>query len=203
MNNLYVIEKKDFIKTGNVFGSAFKDDPSFHDIFKDIDCTKRDAFFEGPARYCHKYGKVYASSQYIEGLAAWVHGEYADMTTWRVLRSGLVKSTSRVGMKTLLFMKEAFEPLEKARRTQMQDIKYLYLMALGVDPMFQGRGFGSKLLKAVIEDSNDKSLPIYLETATQNNVDMYENFGFKVIDRLDLPLLNIPQWSMVREYNAT
>lgn len=201
LDKLYAIEKRDFEKTGHVFGQAFKDDPAFHDIFKDLDNSKRDAFFEGPARYCCRYGKAYASSPEIEGLAAWVHSDYADMTPWRIIRSGLAISTKRVGMKTMLLMKPIFEPLEKARRHHMKGKNYSYLMTLGVAPQFQGKGSGAKLLRAVIEDCDHEGLPVYLETATEKNIEMYKRFGFRVLDKVDLPVINIPQWCMVREYD--
>ncbi|MBI9098577.1 MAG: GNAT family N-acetyltransferase [Spirochaetaceae bacterium] len=200
INELYPVEKKDFEKTGHVFGRAFKDDPAFCNIFKNIEDYRRDAFFEGPARYCNTYGKVYATSPEIEGLAAWVSSDYADMTFIRIVRSGLVKSTRRIGMKTMFSMRPIFEPLEKARRRHMKGIKYIYLMTLGVDPEFQGKGFGSKLITALIEDSTNEVLPVYLETANEKNVGMYKKFGFRVLEKVDLPVINISQWCMIRAY---
>ena len=94
-----------------------------------------------------------------------------------------------------------FEPLEKARRRNMKGIKYIYLMTLGVEPEFQGKGFGSKLIKALIEDSTNEALPVYLETATEKNVEMYKKFGFRVIEKVDLPVINISQWCMIRAYS--
>lgn len=199
LNSLYSVQKKDFVKSGKIFGSSFENDPAFHDFFKDDDDKKRDAFFEGPARYCYRYGKIYATSFQMEGLAAWVTGNKADMTFWRILRSGLVKSTHRVGIKKMMSMRPVFEPLDKARRRIMKGRDYIYLMTLGVAPQFQGLGYGGTLLRAVIEDSESHNLPLYLETATEKNVEMYKKIGFNVIEQVMLHKIKIPLWCMIRE----
>lgn len=81
----------------------------------------------------------------------------------------------------------------------MQNRDYLYLMILGVAPEFQGRGYGGRLLGGVIQESEERQLPIYLETSTESNIRMYEKFGFKVLGRVDHPIINVPQWEMIRE----
>ena len=63
----------------------------------------------------------------------------------------------------------------------------------------QGRGFGGKLLRAIIAESTRNGHHLYLETETEANVRMYERFGFTVIKKLMLPGLDLPLWEMVRE----
>ena len=43
-----------------------------------------------------------------------------------------------------------------------------------------------------------KKVPLYLETETENNVAMYEKYGFKVVKKTTLPIINLPMWEMVR-----
>jgi ribosomal protein S18 acetylase RimI-like enzyme len=81
----------------------------------------------------------------------------------------------------------------------MKGRTYLYLMVLGVATEFQGQGFGGKLLRALIEKSEQAGVPIYVETETERNVKMYERFGFRVLKQITLPIINLPQWEMVRE----
>ena len=76
---------------------------------------------------------------------------------------------------------------------------YVYVMIVGVDPEHQGQGFGSKLLRALIEESDRTGVPIYLETETEDNVSMYEHLGFKVLAKITLPVVEVPLWEMLRE----
>lgn len=61
-----------------------------------------------------------------------------------------------------------------------------YLWFIGVDPLYQRSGIGSRLLKEVIADAGAKGLPIYLETSTERNLPWYQRFGFRIYDELHL-----------------
>jgi ribosomal protein S18 acetylase RimI-like enzyme len=99
-------------------------------------------------------------------------------------------------------MKIVFEPIEADRKTNMQERAYIYLMIIGVGSEFQGQGFGGKLLRVLIEESEQAGLPIYLETETESNVSMYEKFGFSVLHQITLPVVDLPMWEMIREPKA-
>jgi len=64
--------------------------------------------------------------------------------------------------------------------------KMYYLWFISVDKSNQHAGIGTKLLKEIIEDSNSKNLPLYLETSTLKNLPWYEQFGFKIYHELKL-----------------
>lgn len=61
---------------------------------------------------------------------------------------------------------------------------FYHLWYIGVDPKHQNKGIGSKLLKNVLESCLDK--PVYLETSVNANLRWYYNYGFEIIDTLDL-----------------
>lgn len=202
---LYEVQKKDIPKAAAVLADAFQHDPVWGRILEEAEINLKRAFFQGPVRYCRRYGEVYASSKFLEGIAAWVPGDLSEMTIWRVLRSGSMASGLRMGMEmTRLSQKirPVFDPLEADRKANMKGISYLYLMIIGVASPFQGQGFGRKLLAALIEDSEQAGIPVYLETATERNVRMYERLGFKLLKQITLPVINLPQWEMVREPKA-
>ena len=62
----------------------------------------------------------------------------------------------------------------------------VYLWFIGVNPLVQHCGIGSKLLQETLELAELKYLPVYLETSTVNNIAWYKCFGFKIYDQLDL-----------------
>lgn len=199
---LYKVQKKDILKAGMVLADAFQHDPFWRKVLEDANIKQKEAFFEGSIRYGRKYGKVYATSERLEGIVVWVPSESADMTIWRAIRSGSFWSGRRMGMRRLLRMKPIFEPLEADRRTNMKGMVYIYVIIVGVASELQGQGLGGRLLGAVIEESEQMGIPIYLETTTETNVRMYERLGFKLLNKITLPVVHLPQWEMVREPEA-
>jgi ribosomal protein S18 acetylase RimI-like enzyme len=199
---LYKVQNKDIPRAGAVLADAFQHDPVWERVLEGVEVDLRRAFFQGPVRYCRKYGDVYATSELLEGVAACVTGDLADMTVWRMLRTGSTGWGMRMGMEMAKLgqrMRPVFDPLEADRRANMKGRDYLYLMIIGVASQFQGQGFGGRLLAALVEESEQARVPLYLETATERNVRMYERLGFRQLKQITLPVIDRPQWEMVRE----
>ena len=73
-----------------------------------------------------------------------------------------------------------------------------FLPMIGVDPVAQGRGLGSALLRHGLAACDRDGLPAYLETSNPRNLALYERHGFrvgKVIQAGSSP----PVWAMLRE----
>jgi GNAT superfamily N-acetyltransferase len=73
-----------------------------------------------------------------------------------------------------------------------------YLMTLGTEPDFQGKGVGSALLHPVLERCDAEGVPAYLESSKEANVPFYRRHGFEVTGEVTVP--NGPTlWLMWRE----
>jgi len=201
---LYRVQKGDIIRAGKVLADAFQHDPLWNKIYEgESDIEKRfRAHFEVPVRYCLKYGEVYALSEDLEGVVAWVPRKYADMTAWRIMHSGDVGAAMRVGLNASKKMGLVFKPVTEDRHEHMASSTYLYLLVVGVATKLQGKGFGRKLIGAAIEKSEREGLQLYLETELEENVKMYEHFEFRLLKRITLPIVDLPMWEMVRKLQA-
>jgi ribosomal protein S18 acetylase RimI-like enzyme len=198
LDGLYRLHRKDTGRAAVVLADAFQHDPVWKAIFGDAAPEQRAAGFETPVRYGLKYGEVYAPSENLEGVAAWVPGELADMTVWRVLRSGALWPGLKLGPRVARVMGPIFRPMEADRRAHMQGKPYIYLQVIGVAPAYQGQGYGGKLIRTLIGHSEQAGLALYLETETESNVQMYEHFGFQVVKKITLPMIDLPMWEMTR-----
>ena len=198
---LYRVKKEDITRAGKVLADAFQRDPLWNKLYEgDPDIEKRfRAFFEIPLRYCLKYGEVYACSEDLEGVVAWIPGKYADMSLRRIMRSGAIGAAMRMGFGASKKMGSVFKTITEDRHKNMAGKAYLYLQVVGVATKLQGRGFGRKLIGAAIEKSESEELQLYLETETEDNVKMYEHLGFRLLKRITLPIVDLPMWEMVRE----
>jgi ribosomal protein S18 acetylase RimI-like enzyme len=203
LDSLYPLQKKDAPRAAAVLAAAFQYDPVWKAVLGDGKPEQRRAAFEAPVRYCLKYGEVYAPSPALEGVAAWLPGAVADMTPWRMLLSGAMWPGMRMGMDAARKMMPIFAPIEADRKAMMRGKEFIYVLVIGVDPRFQGQGFGGRLLRALFEKSERDRVPIYLETETEDNVRLYEHLGFHVVKEVVLPVVHLPMWEMVRDISPS
>ena len=78
---------------------------------------------------------------------------------------------------------EVFAVLEQVAMSHPQD-EHWYLPAIGVDPMYQGQGYGSALLERGLEVCDHNHLAAYLEASNPLNIPLYQRFGFEVIGEI-------------------
>ncbi len=74
-----------------------------------------------------------------------------------------------------------------------------YLAIMGVDPRWQGKGLGSKLMQPALETLDAQGMPAYLEASTPRSRALYERHGFAVTGEFNLPSGGPTLWQMWRE----
>jgi ribosomal protein S18 acetylase RimI-like enzyme len=200
LKNLYRLPPQDVARAAAVLTAAFRTDPVWVRLFEgELRPDRRQAAFEAPLRFCRRYGAVYATSPNLEGIAAFVPGEKADMTLVRMVMSGGIVSGMRMGIGLARRVKPVFRPVQADRNRNMLGLPHIYLPILGVAPEYQRQGWGGKLLRALIGHCRQRGRLLYLETETESNVRLYERFGFRTIKTMALPELDLPLWEMALE----
>lgn len=69
-------------------------------------------------------------------------------------------------------------------KTKHPNTPFYYLLFIGVLPRHQNKGIGGKLLAELVYDSENRKIPIYLETYLPKNIELYKKFGFDIFDEL-------------------
>ena len=195
ISELYKIQKKDLKKAVNVLANAFSKEVMWKKIFNDED--KNLILTEVMVRFCLKYGSVLSTSDNLEGIMA-IAPYDKDMTIWRIIRSGAFFLSLKISSegKKMQVLNSTVEEAKKSLNLK----PYIHLLIMGVSQEFQGKGFGGKLLRALIEKSETEKKPIYLETQKEENVNFYKKFGFSIKKKIILPEpLNLPMWLMLRD----
>jgi ribosomal protein S18 acetylase RimI-like enzyme len=76
--------------------------------------------------------------------------------------------------------------------------QHWYLPLIGVDPVRQGRGYGSALLRHGFQMCDMQAVPAYLESTSERNKRLYERHGFEAIGVIQSGS-SPPMWPMLRK----
>jgi ribosomal protein S18 acetylase RimI-like enzyme len=74
-----------------------------------------------------------------------------------------------------------------------------YLQIIGVDPLYQGQGFTSRLVRPMLERIDSERMPCALDTNIDQNVAIYRRFGFEVISENKVPGTEVTSFFMLRK----
>ncbi len=75
-----------------------------------------------------------------------------------------------------------------------------YLGVLGVDPAFQGRGLGGRLLQPNLQRADTEGTAVYLETDKERNLAFYARYRFELVETLYPDGPDAPEeWTMWRD----
>lgn len=91
-----------------------------------------------------------------------------------------------------------FARLDGEMRRRHPHYPHWYLAFLGVEPVHQGKGLGSELLRALTARADAEGVPCYLETDKRSSARLYEKHGFKAGPEVRLPVLDVDFWFMER-----
>ncbi len=78
---------------------------------------------------------------------------------------------------------EVFGVLEQVGAGHPQ-VAHWYLPAIGVEPLSQGKGYGSALLARGLEVCDRDHAAAYLEATNPANIPLYQRFGFEVVGEI-------------------
>ncbi|MHA2288748.1 MAG: GNAT family N-acetyltransferase [Promethearchaeota archaeon] len=195
------LDKTQILAAGEVLGRALKDDPvSIWDI---PDKEKRHAVmkhvFQMTSCLGVKYGETHATSPNLEGIGVWlpyINKEFKHIVNLGCIIKARVNKLGREASKRIAPIEEYSKRIHK----EFAPGDHWYLQTLGVDPVHQGKGYGSLLMEYMLEKIDSSSpLPVFLETSTEINVKFYKRFRFEVVKEGIIPETDVDQWYLLRK----
>jgi GNAT superfamily N-acetyltransferase len=169
---------------------AFYDYPLFNYVFPDASERKRGLPFllQSAVHYGVLNGEVYATSRNLEGIAVWMPPDHTN-------RSSPAPEVSKDAMDRMAH----FGNQVHAVRKRHVPSAHWFLMIIGVVPELQGKGCASVLLAPILARIDQQHLPCYLDTEVDNNVAIYNRYGFRVVDDSIIVDTGVRSWGMLRE----
>lgn len=168
---VYAARIRDKDRLAGVITQAFADDPPSRWLYADDDDYWR--HFPAFARAFGGNTVELGTAYHVDGFSAcalWLPpGEGPDERALVELVERSVPARRH---------EEVFALFEAMGETHPSE-PHWYLPLIGVEPAFQGHGFGSALLDHVLARCDRDGLPAYLEATSERSVRLYERHGFR------------------------
>ncbi len=195
-HTISVLRWEDEQRFAALLARAFVDDPL---VIAICDATAR----ERQERMQWSF-RIAVRSHYLAGQPAWTACGADDTPVGVVLltrsrtpvqaRSDVmftVRALRHIGLRTALRGFRAARVIGAYAPSE----PFSYLRTLGVDPAHQRRGVGAQLVEQVLRAS-PAALPVYLETAKEQNLSFYTRLGFQCAG--EFRCLGAPVWRLIR-----
>ena len=193
----YYIQEYDLKRVGEMVGGTFADDTAVKYLLGDVSEKTRSRYCQTTYRSMFGEAIMISTDSEIDNLIVLCPPGYRGIPTMRFMHNGGLITACRVGLGAIK-RSIAFEKNAVAVRNRYSDDKTWYLMTFAVRAGKTHQGLGSAILRPVLEWMDKNHYSVYLETDKAVNVEMYEHFGFQVVDICMVPGSQIKQYGMLR-----
>jgi ribosomal protein S18 acetylase RimI-like enzyme len=194
-NHIYQMDESGLPAAAEALANAFFTDPLQNYTFPDDEerRAKSPGHFAAALRYGLKFGEVYAADN-VAGASIWLKPGETDVTPERAVEGGFAVLPEVMGEAAFSRFFSAINFAETFHKLDAPE-PHWYTMVLGVDPAFQGNGYGRDLLEPILTRARADGDPVYLETAQPNNISFYQKMGFRLLRELVEPTGGLKMWT--------
>lgn len=195
-----IIPKKETDTAARVLAGAFMHDPLFEYFFPDEKQRAGLSFYTFRFITAHAVskGSVYSTSPGIEGVSIWLPSSMIERGLIAQLRFGVLRMLFSQGREALNRQISASSHM-RALHCDLLPENHLYLSTIGIAKEFRGLGLASGLMDPGLAMADSKNLPCYLDTHNENNLGLYERYGFRVAAESVIPGTGVRHWAMIRD----
>ena len=177
------LQRRDIKSASAMLARAFQDYPSYKFAIEDDERRRRrlQAMMALNVKLGFYYGNAYATSSAMEGVMLTMPHPGGEFTMWRLIRCGMLNlmiGGASTGQKIGLV-----EETIGGAHEELSPGPHLYVMMVGVDPTFQGKGYASRLFRHVFQLAEEQHQPVFIDTCSESDVAIYLHLDFEIVDR--------------------
>ena len=196
---LYIAKKEDLDTLAEVSANAYQDYPLHNWLTKGkYDKKAAKLLMQITLKTMTEDAIIYADSEEMNGFAAWLPFGFTGNQTWPLLKNGGLKLFFHAGF-GLIGRLLTYEKYAMNLKKEFTDNYDWYLFNLSVKKEAQGKGIASKLMRPMLEFCDNEKMVAYLETNKENNVGLYNHYGFELKKEELIPKTNVMHYAMVRQ----
>ena len=162
MDNISKIEtKEELASLENEFAAvltrAFYDDPYYDYIMPNRNKSREQIhwWMKLLLKYTLKYGDIYYTDDH-KAIAMWLGPEKPVVDDIKILSMGLILYPFKIGLRNFMRLLDIDGQWKKEHKKL--DKRHYYLMIIGVEPEFQQKGIGSRLMQVGLKKADDEKL---------------------------------------------
>jgi GNAT superfamily N-acetyltransferase len=161
---------------------AFHDDPLICHFIADAAArpAKMPRIFKLLLKLGVGYGACHVTSGY-EAATLWRPPNQWHLPFWQYITNG-PELLGVFGFDALRVI-TTMDVIEKVHPKK----PHWYLQVIGTDPVKQGKGFGSLIMRHQLAVADQQGVPAYLESSKESNIPIYKSFGFEVTGEIRIP----------------
>ena len=198
------IQKSQVLDAGSIAAKAFENDPVLTYLISDNREFRKQSLtwlMRKLIAYSTRYHHVY-TTQDLEGIAAWRPPETTFSNPFQLLRMAwslqLYVLPTKIHWTRLGRCIKLLSAVENAHQQDMNSCPHWYLGIMVVHPTAQGRGVGSRLLQATLQQASHEGVACYLVTFTEQAVRFYQKHGFEIVQSRKISSDAPPFWTLKR-----
>lgn len=207
---MQIITRQQLPRAAKVLAEQFVQDPLYKHILPD-ETTRLDVlniFFKNYLELLYPYSDIYTTSDRLEAVGVLFRSERYGSSFRAKLRyiskiaAAVFKSLPAcryIGVKGFLRGLGILNNMSSAWLEMLGDREYIHLDMLAIQQPYRGKGYATRIMKPMLEESSSRGIPLTLETQNPDNLPKYEHYGFKVVDVLALQNSKLEMYCMVHE----
>ena len=199
LDSLYKMQEKDINMFAHTLATAFKGYALF-EYFSQYKYSEKKmvTFWKVMLKASRKRSIQLATDEICESVAVVFEPGYKGPGLFSYIRHGGLKLILDFGLISIRRMIKFEKFANKVKKEFIKNNTW-YFYSLAIVPSRRHTGESSKLVRPILQFLKDNNQTCYLETLNEDNVNIYEHYGFSLVATMFVPNSKMTLYGMIKE----